>query len=42
MWEGVEDKEQDLTWLVEGLRHGSLIMVTDGSYDKKRAPTVSG
>jgi hypothetical protein len=45
MWEGIEDGQatkRDLSWLVEGMRSNSLLWVTDGSYDRKRAPTLSG
>jgi hypothetical protein len=42
MWDGVEDPQQDLQWLVDGLKNGTLLCVTDGSYHKKLAPTVSG
>ena len=42
MWDGLHDSYEDLTWLVEGMRAGSLIFVTDGSYGRNRAPTVSG
>jgi hypothetical protein len=40
MWEGVEpgkDLPQDMLWVAEGLTNGSLIWVTDGSYDRKKA-----
>ena len=45
MWEGIEDDQStkhDLTWIVDGMRADSLIWVTDGSYDKLRAPDLSG
>jgi len=45
MWEGIDDGQDtksDLSWLVQGLRCNSLLWVTDGSYDRKRAPTISG
>jgi hypothetical protein len=45
MWEGIEDGQatkSDLSWLVQGMRSNSLLWVTDGSYDRKRAPTLSG
>jgi hypothetical protein len=45
MWEGIEDSQdtkRDLSWLVQGMRSNSLLWVTDGSYDRKRAPTLSG
>jgi hypothetical protein len=45
MWEGVDNcqtTKHDLSWLVQGMEMHSLILVTDGSYDRKRAPTISG
>lgn len=37
----VGDKD-DLSWLVEAMRNGTAVLVTDGSFDRKRAPLVSG
>ena len=31
----------DLTWLVTAIRNNTAVWVTDGSFDRKRAPTVS-
>lgn len=45
MWEHLcveEPAAKDLTWVIEGMQRGSLVWVTDGSYDPKRAPNVSG
>ena len=45
MWDGIEDsqgKKLDLSWLIEGMRTNLLLWVTDGSYDRKRAPVISG
>jgi hypothetical protein len=45
MWEGIEDGQatkSNLSWLVQGKKSGSLLWVTDGSYDRKRAPVLSG
>ncbi len=44
MWEGVEDSQatkHDLSWLIQGMETNSLIWVTDGSYDRKRASVIS-
>ena len=41
MWEGQATK-CDLSWLVQGMKFDSLLWVTDGSYDRKRAPVLSG
>ncbi len=38
MWDGIEDSQdtkQDLSWLIEGMKTGLLLWVTDGSYDRK-------
>ena len=45
MWEGIEDGQatkSDLSWLVQGMKSGSLLWVTDGSYDRKHSPVLSG
>ena len=44
MWEGIEDGQAtkcNLFWLVQGMKLDSLLWVTDGSYDRKRAPVLS-
>ena len=42
MWEHIEHEDQDISWLVKATRCGSAVMVTDGSFDRKRAPLISG
>ena len=42
MWEEVVGDKDDLSWLVDAMRKGTAVLVTDGSYDRKRAPSVSG
>ena len=45
MWEGIEDGQatkSDLSWLVQGMKSGSLLWVADGSYDRKGVPLISG
>ena len=44
MWDFMseEDRNQDLTWIREGMRGNSLVWCCDGSYKKKVAPTASG
>ena len=42
MWEGIDmaqTTESDLTQLVKGMKSNTLVWVTDGSYDQKRAQT---
>ena len=43
MWEHiVESEKAEIEWLPEALRTGTAILVTDGSFDRKRAPDTSG
>mmetsp|Transcript_5434 Transcript_5434/g.9896 ORF Transcript_5434/g.9896 Transcript_5434/m.9896 type:complete len:189 (+) Transcript_5434:419-985(+) len=45
MWDCLhfdKDAKQDLTWLVEAITNDTAVWVTDGLYDRKKAPTVSG
>ena len=42
MWDVLLGDKEDLLWLIEGMKKGTLIWVTDGSYDRKRAPLISG
>jgi len=42
MWEGLDGDKTEMTWLTEGMKQGSLIWVTDGSYNRKMAADVSG
>ena len=32
----------DNDWIVAGMKRGTLICVTDRSYDRKKAPTICG
>ena len=41
MWEYVEDRDQDLQWIVNGMANNTLVMVADGSFDRKKSPKVS-
>ncbi len=42
MWEYIKEKECDTEWLKDALINGSLIGVTDGSYDRHKAKFCSG
>ena len=45
MWEDVEpgnDSPLDMSWISDGLTLGSLIWVSDGSYNMKRASDLNG
>jgi hypothetical protein len=45
MWDKIGDGQatkSNLTWLVQGMKSNTLVWVTDGSYDRKRAPLLSG
>ena len=41
MWEHLEIGD-DLTWLANAIQEGTAVAVTDGSYNKKLAPNISG
>ncbi len=45
MWERIENSQttkHDLSWLIKGMNTNSLLWVTDGSYDRKCTPVISG
>lgn len=45
MWEDIDMSQwtaEDLTWILEGITQNTLIWTAGGSYDRKRAPLVSG
>ena len=45
MWELIEPGKNTpagVQWIVDGLRNGSLIWTTDGSYDRKKAVNLCG
>jgi hypothetical protein len=42
MWDDLQGGESDVAWIGAVLREGSFIGVTDGSYNRERAKTVSG
>ena len=37
-----KDTPADIRWIVDGLRNGTLIWTTDGSYDRKKAVDLCG
>jgi hypothetical protein len=44
MWEGIDENQttkDDVTWIAEGMRNNTLIWVTDGSYNRKKAKELS-
>lgn len=44
MWDGIDRdsaEAKDLSWLVTAMKNNRAIWVTDGSHDRKRAPTLS-
>ncbi len=41
MWDNLQGGESDVAWIGAALREGSFIGVTDGSYNRERAKTVS-
>jgi hypothetical protein len=42
MWERVSNDGPGLLWVKEAIAVGSAVWVTDGSYNREKAPTVSG
>ncbi len=42
MWEYIKEKECNTEWLKDALINGSLIRVTDGSYDRHKEKSCSG
>jgi hypothetical protein len=42
MWDFVDGKHQDMSWVNTALRKKTAIMVTDGSFNRSLAPTISG
>ena len=45
MWDSLhldDETKTDLSWLVDAVKNNTAVWVTDGSYDKKRAPNISG
>jgi hypothetical protein len=42
MWEHVVEGDIDVEWISDALANGTLLAVTDGSYDREKANTVSG
>ena len=42
MWEHVKDEDSNLSWAHNAMVNGTLIAVTDGSFDRERAKDVSG
>ncbi len=45
MWEDINDSQAtkaDTLWIAEGLKAGSLIWATDGSYNRKQSADLSG
>ncbi len=42
MWEHIVEGEIEVGWVRDALANGTFLAVTDGSYDREKAPTVSG
>ena len=42
MWEEMSGADHDLSWPVAAFEEGTAVLVADGSYDRRRAPMVSG
>ncbi len=42
MWDFVSDVTSEPSWLLLALESGTVVIATDGSYDRKKGPDVSG
>jgi len=42
MWEHIVEGDIDVLWIRDALTNGTFLAVTDGSYDREKAPTISG
>ncbi len=42
MWEHIVEGDIDVDWIRDAMEKGSFLAVTDSSYDRTAAPTVSG
>ena len=42
MWEHIVKGDIDVGWIRDVMAYGTFLAVTDGSYDRATAPTVSG
>jgi hypothetical protein len=45
MWEGIEagkGLQYDMSWVAGGMKNNTLLWVTDGSYNRKKAIDLSG
>jgi hypothetical protein len=42
MWNFVSDVTSELSWLPLALESGTVVLATDGSYDRKKGPNMSG
>ena len=42
MWDYIEGEHDDMSWIATALHDESAVMVTDGSYNRVLAPTISG
>ncbi len=42
MWDYVSDRTSEPSWIPQALEQGTVILATDGSYNRKRGPNISG
>ena len=42
MWEHIVEGDIEVGWVRDALANGTFLAVTDGSYDREKAPTISG
>ncbi len=42
MWEHIVEGDINVEWIRDALVNGTFLAMTDGSYDREKANTVSG
>ena len=42
MWTNISNEGSGLSWVIKSMTNGTAVWVTDGSYMKEIAPTISG
>jgi hypothetical protein len=42
MWEDIKEGDTNMEWVRDALINGTFIGITDGSYNREKAKTVSG
>ena len=42
MWTNISNEGPGLSWVIKAMTNGTAVWVTDGTYKKEIAPTISG